>query len=203
MLAPVRLSLLTLLVIDCMLPLIAPANPSVRPTVRTFKRRELLPLEANRLWQIRSGAVRLLTLAEDGTPITLGFWGNGDLTGQPLIYVESGDIECLTEVKATPLSPEQCWNFQQVMRSHLQQMQELIQLRQGQIPQRLSMLLHWLSLKFGRPVDQGRLIQLRLTHQDIADTIGTTRVTVTRLMQELERSGQIGYSPKNYVILPE
>lgn len=203
MLAPVRLLLLTTLVVDCMLPLLASANASVRPTVRTFKRRELLPLDTNRLWQIRSGAVRLLTLAEDGTPITLGFWGNGDLTGRPLICVEFGDIECLTEVEATPLSPEQCWNFQQVMRSHLQQMQELIQLRQGQIPQRLFMLLHWLSLKFGRPVDQGRLIQLRLTHQDMADTIGTTRVTVTRLMQELERNGAIGYSKKNCVILHE
>lgn len=186
-----------------MLTLAAPANSSARPLVHTFKRREILPLEANLLWQIHSGAVRLLTLSENGTPITLGFWGGGDLTGQPLICIEPGEIECLTKVQAVPLDPKQCWNFQQVMRSHLQQMQELIQLRQGQIPQRLSMLLHWLSLKFGHPVEQGCLIQLRLTHQDMADTIGTTRVTVTRLMQELERNGQIGYSKKNCVILPE
>ena len=186
-----------------MLPLIAPANPLDHPPVQTFKRRDMLPLGANRLWQIRSGAVRLLTLAEDGTPITLGFWGDGDLTGQPLLCIQPGEIECLTKVQAVPLSPEQCWNFQQVMRSHLQQMQELIRVRQGQIPQRLQQLLSWLALKFGRPVEQGRLIQLRLTHQDMADAIGTTRVTVTRLMQELERSGQIGYSKKNCVILPD
>ncbi|NJO10840.1 MAG: hypothetical protein HC873_15650 [Leptolyngbyaceae cyanobacterium SL_1_1] len=30
--------------------------------MHTFKRREILPLEANLLWQIHSGAVRLLTL---------------------------------------------------------------------------------------------------------------------------------------------
>ncbi|TVQ11438.1 MAG: Crp/Fnr family transcriptional regulator, partial [Leptolyngbya sp. DLM2.Bin27] len=79
----------------------------------------------------------------------------------------------------------------------------LIRFRQGQVPQRLQQLLGWLALKFGRPTEQGRLIQLRLTHQDMADAIGTTRVTVTRLMQELERNGQISYSKKNYVILPQ
>jgi CRP-like cAMP-binding protein len=80
-------------------------------------------------------------------------------------------------------------------------MQELIRLRQGQVRQRLHMLLDWLAFKFGHPINQGRLIQLRLTHQDMADAIGTTRVTVTRLMQELERNGEIGYSKKNCVIL--
>ena len=186
-----------------MLTLTAPANPLARPLVHTFKRRESLPLEANRLWQIRSGAVRLLTLSEDGTPITLGFWESGDLTGQPLICIQPSEIECLTKVQAVLLSPDQCWNFQQVMRSHLHQMQELIRFRQGQVPQRLQQLLGWLALKFGRQVEQGRLIQLRLTHQDMADAIGTSRVTVTRLMQELERNGKIGYSEKNCVILPE
>jgi CRP-like cAMP-binding protein len=37
----------------------------------------------------------------------------------------------------------------------------------------------------------------------MADAIGTTRVTVTRLMQGLERNGAIGYSKENYVILPK
>lgn len=79
-------------------------------------------------------------------------------------------------------------------------MQELIRFRQGQVLQRLQQLLGWLALKFGRPVEQGRLIQLRLTHQDMADAIGTSRVTVTRMMRELERNGEIGYSGKNCVI---
>jgi CRP-like cAMP-binding protein len=184
-----------------MLPLVAPANPLDRSLMQTFNRRDILPLETNLLWQIRAGAVRLLTLSEDGTPITLGFWGDGDLTGQPLICIQPGEIECLTKVQAVPLNPEQCWNFQSVMRSHLHQMQELIRLRQGQVRQRLHMLLDWLAFKFGHPINQGRLIQLRLTHQDMADAIGTTRVTVTRLMQELERNGEIGYSKKNCVIL--
>ena len=37
----------------------------------------------------------------------------------------------------------------------------------------------------------GRLIDLRLTHQDLAELLGTTRVTVTRSLIQLEQQGLI------------
>lgn len=40
-------------------------------------------------------------------------------------------------------------------------------------------------------VEQGQLIDLRLTHQEIAEVIGTTRVTVTRLLKQFEREAII------------
>jgi CRP-like cAMP-binding protein len=45
------------------------------------------------------------------------------------------------------------------------------------------------------------LIQLRLTHQELAETIGTTRVTVTRLMQSLEQQGSLCYSRRQQIVL--
>lgn len=52
-------------------------------------------------------------------------------------------------------------------------------------------LLTLLSQKFGREVEQGLLIDLRLTHQDIAELLGSTRVTVTRILRQLEQQGLI------------
>lgn len=49
----------------------------------------------------------------------------------------------------------------------------------------------WLAQKFGREVEQGQLIDLRLTHTDIAEVIGGTRVTVTRLLSQFEQDGII------------
>ena len=49
----------------------------------------------------------------------------------------------------------------------------------------------WLSEKFGRDVDKGKLIDLNVTHQDIAEVLNTTRVTVTRLLQQLEEEGTV------------
>ena len=45
------------------------------------------------------------------------------------------------------------------------------------------------------------MINLRLTHQQIAEAIGTSRVTVTRLLLELERNNCIGYSGQQCIIL--
>jgi CRP-like cAMP-binding protein len=41
-------------------------------------------------------------------------------------------------------------------------------------------ILQWLADRFGQQIDRGCLIDLKLTHQDLADFSGTTRVTVTR-----------------------
>ncbi|MGD1904945.1 MAG: Crp/Fnr family transcriptional regulator [Leptolyngbyaceae cyanobacterium] len=172
-----------------------------RPVVHKFKRREIIPLKKNILWQIQVGTVRLFTVSDDGTVITLGFWTAGELTGYPLACMDACQIECLAEVEATLLNTGQCWNLHQVMLDHICQMQTLICIRHGQVLPRLKALLRWLTDKFGRSTEQGKLIQLRLTHQDIADAIGSTRVTVTRLIRDLEREGVLSYSPKQYIIL--
>lgn len=168
----------------------APAR-SERQIQRAFKRREYIPLDNGILWQIEIGVVRTLTLAEDGTIVSLGFWGVKDVIGQPLACIQPYQIECLTEVRAIALKPDDCWDLHQVMLSHIHQMQELLRVRHGLIQQRLLQFLDWLANKFGFRVEQGRLIPLRLTHQDVAEVLGTTRVTVTRLLQQLQRQGII------------
>jgi CRP-like cAMP-binding protein len=57
--------------------------------------------------------------------------------------------------------------------------------------------------KFGREIEQGQLIDLRLTHQEIAEIIGATRVTVTRLLNEFEKRGIIQRLPQHFILLHE
>ncbi len=56
---------------------------------------------------------------------------------------------------------------------------------------RLWQFLVWLSEKFGREVEQGKLIDLNITHQEISEVLNTTRVTVTRLLQQFEEEGAL------------
>ncbi|ESA35765.1 camp-binding protein [Leptolyngbya sp. Heron Island J] len=175
--------------------------PVTQPVVYQFKRREIIPLQKNTLWHFQTGAARLLTLSEEGAAITLGFWGAGDFAGQPLIGIQPCELECLMDVEAFRLHYEQCRELPQVTMDHLHQMQALIRMRQGNIPQRLQLLLTWLGQKFGCPTEGGQLIQLRLTHQELAETVGTTRVTVTRLMQDLEQQGSLYCSRRQQIIL--
>ncbi len=174
--------------------------PVTQPVVHRFKRRETMPLRENSLWHFQTGVARLLTLSEEGTAITLGFLGAGDFAGQPLIGIQPCELECLMDVEAVRLHLEQCRELPQVAMAHLHQTQALIRMRQDKIPQRLQLLLTWLGQKFGCPTEVGQLIQLRLTHQEMADTIGATRVTVTRLLQNFEQQGSLCYSQQQILL---
>ncbi|NJP10672.1 MAG: Crp/Fnr family transcriptional regulator [Leptolyngbyaceae cyanobacterium RU_5_1] len=182
---------------------IAQFTPPLRHNsrIQSFKRREFIPLDEGILWAIEEGAVRTFTLTEDGTVISLGFWGAQDVVGQPLTCIQPYHIECLADVQVRCVLPNECWHLNQVMLSHIHQMQELLRMRSGQIAERLRQLLEWLADKFGHETEQGRRIELRLTHQDIADTLGTTRVTITRLLRQFEQDKMISWFRQHYIQL--
>ncbi|KST63291.1 MULTISPECIES: Crp/Fnr family transcriptional regulator [Mastigocoleus] len=159
---------------------------------RLFSRREIIPQRNDVLWRIERGAVRTLTWSEDGTFITLGYWGAGDLIGYPLSTVKPYQIECLTNVEVSVLPPH-IWNqYTDALLSHIQQSEELLSIvHRKPISLRLWQFLVWLSEKFGRDVEQGKLIHLNITHQEIAEVLNTTRVTVTRLLQQFEEEASL------------
>ncbi|NJR75454.1 MAG: Crp/Fnr family transcriptional regulator, partial [Scytonema sp. CRU_2_7] len=72
----------------------------------SFKPRSFLPLKHNSLWKIETGVVRVVTWHEDGTLVTLGIWGPGDIVGQAFSKIEPYQIECLTKVEVTILPLE-------------------------------------------------------------------------------------------------
>lgn len=169
-----------------------------------FARRSLLPLGANYLWKIESGVVRTLTWLEDGTTVTLGLWGVGDVVGRVLSLAEPFQIECLTPVEVTLLSLDKGHQVNEAIIRHSQQIQELLQIVHCRsVDASLLKLLAWLAKKFGHGVETGQLIELRLTHQEISETLGTTRVTVTRLLNDFEKQGIIQRLPRKFIVLQE
>ncbi|MEH2254952.1 Crp/Fnr family transcriptional regulator [Nostoc sp.] len=157
-----------------------------------FNRREVIPPQNDVLWRIEYGAVRTLTWSEDGTFITLGYWGLGDLIGYPLSRVKPYQIECLTGVEISIVPPHLWHQDINALLSHIQQAEDLLSIvHRKPISLRLWQFLVWLSEKFGRDVAKGKLIDLNVTHQDIAEVLNTTRVTVTRLLQQLEEEGTV------------
>lgn len=167
----------------------------------TFKRRDLMPLGKSLLWQIDVGVVRTLTWDNEGAIVTLGFWGPGDIVGQPLSQINPCQIECLTAVEAWIL-PADCWHSHETMLYHIQQTEELLRIMHCKYVEcRLLQFLDWLARRFGREVTQGQLIDLPLTHQGIAQDIGTTRVTVTRLLNRFRREGKIMWSREHCILL--
>ncbi|OUL23470.1 replication/maintenance protein [Nostoc sp. RF31YmG] len=159
---------------------------------RIFTRREVIPLRSEVLWRIERGAVRTLTWSEDGIFITLGYWGPGDIIGYPLSKIKPYQIESLTSVEVSVIPPQLWHQDIDALLSHIQQAEELLSIvHRKPISLRLWHFLVWLSEKFGREVEDGILLDLNVTHQEIAEVLNTTRVTITRLLQQFEEEGQI------------
>ena len=171
----------------------APNPPLASPlTQRVFSRRDLIPPRQDVLWRIDRGAVRTVTWSEQGTVITLGYWGTGDVVGHSLSRVKPYQIECLTSVEMSILQTEQWYQALDAMLIHIQQAEELLSIvHRKPVSLRLWQFLVWLSQKFGCDIEQGRLIDLGLTHQEMAEVINTTRVSVTRMLQQFEDEGML------------
>lgn len=165
-----------------------------------FRHRESIPSDGGSLWEISRGIVQVSTLDEDGTFISLGFWGSGDIVGSFLSGITPYQIECLTDVEAIAL---QCFDScsASALLAHARQMEEFLQIvQQRMIKKRLMFFLSWLFSRFGQNTHDGKQLNLHLTHQEIAEAIGTTRVTITRLMKELQQEEFLHWSKRSHLL---
>ncbi|MEO1132123.1 MAG: Crp/Fnr family transcriptional regulator [Cyanobacteria bacterium J06639_1] len=175
---------------------------SQRALPRIFPARECIPSSPDLLWRIEEGIVRTQTWNEAGRLCSLGFWGPGDLIGQPLSQIEPYEMECLASVAARPLMPADWPDAIAAILSHARQTEAFLSvMHYPKLEDRLWHLLLWLAKKFSHRVHGGRLIDLRLTHQDLADAIGATRVTVTRTIGAFKQAGVLHYSSRDGILL--
>ena len=177
--------------------------PEFSQQQRYFQRRDQLPTRRDHLWKIESGVVRTFTYLENGTVVTLGLWGVGDVVSRVLSKADPYYMECVTPVQATSVPISEFDNLQPLLIEHIHQLQSFLEIVHSRpVVEALHKLLILLANKFGSNVPHGQLIEFHLTHQEIAESIGTTRVTVTRLLKEFEQQGIIERLNRQFIILP-
>ena len=171
---------------------------SLRPTGKSvpnhpiaFKRNDKLSFVHYSLWRIHTGYIRTLTWSAEGEFVPLGFWGVGDVVGYPVAQMYPYEARCMGTVEAEPLKVSYPLSREMLL-AQVRQSNSLLQIAHcRQSEQRILQFVCWLAEHFGRVSAEGINITLRLTHQEIAESVGTTRVTVTRLLKSLETKGHI------------
>lgn len=104
------------------------------------------------------------------------------------------EAQCLTTVAAEYLGNHRDLPNATVS-AQLGQSHDLLRIAHcHQIETRLLLFVCWLAEKFGKPTTEGYQVDIKLTHQEIAESIGTTRVTVSRLLKVIERKGKIRWT---------
>jgi CRP-like cAMP-binding protein len=173
-------------------------------TSRVYKRREMLPRRHNLIWKIGSGVVRSLTWTEEGQVICSGLWADGDVIGSDLSNLHPYEMECLTDVQLTEIPRSQWGDHVDAIIRHNQTNEFLLKIAHCRAKDdAVRQLLAWLTDRFGEEDRKGRIIGLQLTHQEIAELIGSTRVTVTRIINDLEKIGVLSRKGRKLLFLAE
>ncbi len=165
-----------------------------RPVTRELKRRQNLP--KGQFWRIREGLVRSLTWDEEGEAVALGLWGPGDIVSSRLSSLNPFELEALTATVIEAVDPLDL-DLATVLTEHFGATEQLLSITRTRLAEtRFSRLLEWLGQRFGSISNNGFLIDLDriyLTHQTLGELTGSTRVTITRLLNAFERRGVITY----------
>lgn len=90
------------------------------------------------------------------------------------------------------------------LRRRLQHTEALLAiLGQQRLGDRLWHLLLFLKQELGQPTAEGTRLQVRLTHVELASLLRSSRVSVTRLLNQMKRRGWIQFDRKRHLILQE
>ncbi len=179
-----------------------------RAELRLYAEREVVCRQGDEvpgLCLVVGGRVKLSQLGAGGGEVIIRFVGPGEV----FAAVAALDRAMRLPVTAAALSPVRIayWPrpvIQEIFRTHpalssrlLEQIADRAQEFQSRlrevaterVPQRLAHMLLRLARQAGRPVDGGTLIDFPLTRRDLAEMIGTTLYTVSRLMTAWSERG--------------
>ncbi|OKH18251.1 hypothetical protein NIES593_22280 [Hydrococcus rivularis NIES-593] len=174
-----------------------------------YDRGEEIPLVEQGVWQVYRGVAQLSQLSVNGEEILLGWAQPSTFFGMWLTHIESYQVKALSELylKWYPLSEIEASPHL----SHLMLTQVVRRMRQTEallaiaglrrVEERLHELLQLLKKELGQPVPEGTRLAVRLTHQNLANAIGTTRVTITRLLGDFQRQGIISLDSDRHMIV--
>ena len=170
-----------------------------------------VPLLKGHVWLVVRGMAKLVTSSMSGDEALLGLVGAGEPFGEPLSRVEpydaitlvDSDLLCLRwdELLANPdLSSAM---VVALSRRYRQAEAFLALMGLRRVEERLRGLLELLALDYGQPCPGGLRLNVRLTHQELASILGTTRVTITRFIGLLRDQGWLELDSSRHLLVKQ
>jgi hypothetical protein len=156
-------------------------------------------------WHIEQGCIRVVSLTEAGDHTLLGLWGPGELLIPTSLGIAHQEWLAMTEVKVSPWEPSADEREDFILDQLHQTATMLVLHRVRPIEEWLLQLLIWLGEKFGRINSLGISLSakdLNLTHHNLAELAGTTRVTVTKALTRLRLDQQLLTTATNDILIP-
>ncbi len=195
-------------------------NIAMRSGMREYARGEIIlgpTSNPDVMYFVKTGRVKVSAVSPDGKEQILALLERGDLFGA-LTPDESAEV---TQVEAFDRSvvchlqrdlfedvlrqaPEVAVQVVRILARRLQAAErEVRNLALRDVPGRLASLLLRLSEEYGERHERGTRLSFHLTHQDLARMIGSTRETVTTVLNRFREDSLIAIEHRIVIILDQ
>ena len=169
------------------------------------------------LFMIAEGRVKVTILGDDGREIILSVLGSGEFFGEmalldneprsaTAIAAEDTELLCIhrSDFQALATKRTITAGLIKILTQRLRRANHQIStLALLDVYGRVARVILDMAREEWRRLKDGRIAFRRATHQEIANRIGTTRETVTRMLKDLERQGMIKVEGREIFLGPE
>jgi CRP-like cAMP-binding protein len=161
------------------------------------------------MYFILAGKVKVIRHTEDGREVILAIHGADEFFGEVALIDNKTTPAAVVATEDSFLAIVSRKDFYSLLYSQPKVLEKLLQilclrLRESwkrivilnfkNASERMKMLFLALSYEKGKKVKEGILLDLKLTHQEIADMSGLTRETVSRVLNKWQKDGTISVS---------
>ena len=171
---------------------------------------------SDRIFMLKSGLVKMSRVTEEGKELTLFFLSPGDIFGEnalvdkvPRNTLAQAYEDCILQaidrdaaIRFMTANPSFLLGITQLIASRRRRLENKIDnlLFKG-AHSRLAGLFMELAGEFGVRDSRGTIINLKLTHREIANLIGSTRETVSFALLDMRKEALIQTEGKRVIIL--
>ena len=169
------------------------------------------------LYFVESGQVKLLMLSSEGKECILAIHGAGDIFGELCLSGLGARLETATAMQATTLKQiPRSQFFARLGRDSLfegfirylavrvaDQQQVIANLVTVDSEQRLGQTLLQLGRTMGKKDPRSIRIELKISHEELSEMVGTTRPRISMFMQRFRNLGLIETNKDHFLIIKE
>jgi CRP/FNR family cyclic AMP-dependent transcriptional regulator len=168
------------------------------------------------VYLLKEGRVKISRVSENGREVTLALLEPGEIFGELEVLQDSArdtSAEALDDsqlcvipkerfLSMIRLKPELSFRLTKLIGFRLTRIESRVEdLVFRDVPSRLAHLLLQISNDHGRATPQGIQIKIKLTHQEMANLIGSIRETVSAVLGEFKKEGLIALDGRQITIL--
>jgi CRP/FNR family cyclic AMP-dependent transcriptional regulator len=199
------------------IPLFASLTDSEKETIasvmsrKKVKKRDILFYEnepCTAIYLLECGAVKVYKTTEDGREQIVNVFQPGDMFphvgmfgGSPYPAtaeaLEDAALYFINVQEFTALlkgNPALCIRLLQILEGRIRELQRrLSDVLSKDMKEKVMNTLSFLARDKGKQEKDGYVLGMELTHQDLANMVGTTRETVSRIVSQLKKEGQLEF----------